>query len=184
MTVAVARDEAFNFIYPANLKAFARTIYFSPIHDKELPDADIIYLPGGYPELFVRELEANSAMRHMIKAHADCGKKILGECGGFIYLCRHLDGHKMCGVFPMEATMADSSLSLGYRTVNFNGFTVKGHEFHYSHITEQSVSGSIATQLNAKGRKVDTPVYRYKNTIAGYTHLYWAETDISQLWEK
>ena len=75
MTVAVARDEAFNFIYPANLKAFARTIYFSPIHDKELPDADIIYLPGGYPELFVRELEANSAMRHMIKAHADCGKK-------------------------------------------------------------------------------------------------------------
>jgi cobyrinic acid a,c-diamide synthase len=90
----------------------------------------------------------------------------------------------MCGVFPLKATMKDSKLSLGYRTVEFPEVTLKGHEFHYSHIVNPLSVSSVATQANAKGLTVDTPVYRYKNTIAGYTHLYWAESDILKLWKE
>jgi cobyrinic acid a,c-diamide synthase len=183
LKVAVARDEAFCFIYPVNLNLFGKIIYFSPLHDQRLPEADLVYLPGGYPELFAKELSENFEMRNEIKAFAEKGGRILAECGGLIYLCDEIDGEKMCGVFPLKATMKDSKLSLGYRTIEFPHATLKGHEFHYSHIIDPLSIPGIATQQNAKGLKVDTPVYKYKNTIAGYTHLYWAETDILKLWE-
>lgn len=88
----------------------------------------------------------------------------------------------MCAVFPLDATMENSRLSLGYRKIQFPNLTLRGHEFHYSHICNADEVESIAAQYNAKGSKVETPVYRYKNTIAGYTHLYWAESDILKLW--
>lgn len=184
ITVAVARDEAFSFIYPVNLKAFGEIRYFSPLHDEHLPEADMVYLPGGYPELYADKLALNHSLKREIKEFAERGGRILGECGGLIYLCDEIDGCEMCGVFPLKATMKDSSLSLGYRTVEFPGFTLRGHEFHYSHIIDPQPEKSIATQSNVKMRKVNTPVYRYKNTIAGYTHLYWAESDILKLWEQ
>lgn len=184
LTVAVARDEAFNFIYPANLKSFGNVIYFSPLHDAHLPKADMIYLPGGYPELYAEKLAANCKMKAEIKAFADNGGRILAECGGLIYLCEEIDGQKMCGLFPLKATMNHSKLTLGYRTVEFPHAKLKGHEFHYSHIINPLSIKSIATQVNAKTMTVDTPIYRYKNTIAGYTHLYWAETNILKIWEK
>lgn len=183
LTVAVARDEAFSFIYPANLKTFGKIIYFSPLHDKHLPDADLVYLPGGYPELYAGELSSNIGMRNGIRTFAEDGGHILAECGGLIYLCDEIDGHGMCGIFPLKATMKDSKLSLGYRTIKFPHVTLKGHEFHYSHIIDPLSEESIALQENAKGLSVETPVYRYKDTIAGYTHLYWAETDILKLWK-
>ncbi len=182
--VAVAYDAAFNFLYPANLKVFKNISFFSPLHDKQLPPADILYFPGGYPELFASELETNREMRENVRAFAESGGKILGECGGLIYLCNEIDGHKMCGVFTMKATMSNSSLTLGYRVVRLPNIKLYGHEFHYSHISTQEVAVNIASQSNAKGTKVDTPLYRYKNTIAGYTHLYWAESDILKLWNK
>lgn len=184
ITLAVARDEAFSFIYPANLTPFKEIRYFSPLHDEHLPEADLLYIPGGYPELYADKLAANYKIRNQVKSFAENGGHILGECGGLIYLCREIDGHEMCGVFPLKATMHGSSLTLGYRYVEFPGVKLKGHEFHYSHIVDSQPENSIATQSNAKGLRVDTPVYRYKNTIAGYTHLYWAETDILKLWDK
>ena len=73
--VAVAKDEAFNFIYPVNIEAFrSRIVYFSPLRDTSLPDADMIYLPGGYPELFADELERNSGMRKAINEYAESGE--------------------------------------------------------------------------------------------------------------
>lgn len=184
ITVAVARDEAFNFTYHANLTVFGKTVYFSPIHDVILPKADLVYLPGGYPELYADALAANTTLKAEIKAFAEAGGRILAECGGLIYLCEAIDGKEMCGVFPLKVTMDDSKLTLGYRTVHFPEMTLRGHEFHYSHVIDPHRVDSVATQYNAKNRKVDTPVYRYKNTIAGYTHLYWAESDILKLWEK
>lgn len=182
--IAVAKDEAFNFIYPANLRVFRNITFFSPLTDSHLPPADLVYFPGGYPELFASKLEKNSGMRESVSAFADDNGRILGECGGLIYLCRAIDGHAMCNVFPFDATMDNCSLTLGYRSLQFHGLLVKGHEFHYSHLSNPDEIGSIAIQYNAKGMKVDTPVYRYKNTIAGYTHLYWGETDILKLWDK
>lgn len=183
LIVAVARDEAFNFIYPTNLNTFRKIIYFSPLHDQRLPEADLVYLPGGYPELFAEELSKNIKLRNEIKTFAESGGRILAECGGLIYLCEEIDGEKMCGVFPLKATMKDSKLSLGYRTIEFPRVTLKGHEFHYSHIIDPLQEPSIALQKSVKDMSVETPVYRYKNTIAGYTHLYWAETDLLKLWE-
>ncbi len=188
LTVAVARDEAFSFIYPANLDALrrrgARIEYFSPIHSDRLPEgADMIYLPGGYPELHARELEANVAMRDAIREFGESGGRILAECGGLIYLGRSIDGARMAGLLPTEATMEGARLTLGYRTVTMPGMTLRGHEFHYSHTVNPDALPSVATQSDARGCAVVTPLYRHKNTFAGYTHLYWGEADILDLWK-
>ncbi len=184
-TVAVARDEAFNFIYPANLAAFrADLIFFSPLHDKMLPKADLVYLPGGYPELFADALNKNIEMRKAIKTFADENGMILAECGGMIYLTEEIDRKKMCGIFPVKTTMINVRLKLGYRKVVFDNFEISGHEFHYSDVEDTIGLPSIARQYNIRGKEVTTPIYRYKNVIAGYTHLYWAETDIFNLWKK
>lgn len=189
LRIAVAQDEAFNFIYPENIEALQNhprhrgiITCFSPIHDDVLPTADLIYLPGGYPELYAHELEKNHAMRHAINTFAANGGKILGECGGMIYLCQQLDGKEMCGVLPMRCTMNNAKLTLGYRRVETKDAVFYGHEFHYSQLTDASLLPSMAQQYNVKGKPVDTPVYRQGNTIATYTHLYWAETDILKLW--
>lgn len=183
LTVAVARDEAFNFIYPVNLDAFhADIVYFSPLHDRMLPKADLIYLPGGYPELFASELEENWEMRQAIKEYAEAGGKVLAECGGMIYLTEEIDGKKMCGIFPVKTSMENAHLKLGYRKIVFDGFEISGHEFHYSDVKDNIGLPSIARQYNIRGKEVSTPVYRFKNVIAGYSHLYWGETDILNLW--
>lgn len=182
--VAVARDEAFSFIYPANIRAFnSKIVYFSPIHDTELPKADLVYLPGGYPELYAHELSANKSMLSAIKQYAESGRKLLAECGGLIYLTEDIDGEEMCGVLPLSTTMKDAKLKLGYRRIKFDSMELRGHEFHYSHTIDNAHLESVASQYNAKGDLVSTPLYRYKNVFAGYTHLYWAENDIFKLWE-
>lgn len=182
--VAVAKDETFNFIYPVNIEALSsRIIYFSPLRDTLLPNADMVYLPGGYPELFADELERNVGMRKAIKEYAESGGKILAECGGMIYLTEEIDGKRMCGILPLKTTMENARLTLGYRKVAFPELNMRGHEFHYSHtIPSKEYIASVAQQFNVKGKPVATPLYRYRNTFAGYTHLYWGETDIFKLW--
>ena len=194
--ILVARDEAFNFTYRACLDALEQSgsvTYFSPLRDKELPPCDRLYLPGGYPELFARQLSANKPMREAIRAYAEQGGHIYAECGGFMYLCREIDGQPMCGVLPLKATMQDARLHLGYRTTA-DGI-LRGHEFHYSTIVDErdeqrvkalSQAGIevVRTQCSASGRPVDTPIYKYKNVIAGYTHWYWAEAPLETLWKE
>ncbi|MCM1490633.1 MAG: cobyrinate a,c-diamide synthase [Muribaculum sp.] len=176
---AVACDEAFNFIYPANLDRLHQLGYeivqFSPIHDKWLPKADFVYLPGGYPELFEEEIAANDSMKNSVREYVERGGRLWAECGGMIYLSQEIDGFPMCGVLPIKCTMQDAKLSLGYRTICFGDKVLKGHEFHYSHVVNPDCMESVATQKNAKGTLVKTPVYRYKNAFASYTHLYWAD---------
>ena len=166
----MARDEAFNFIYRANVDALASlgTItWFSPLRDRALPPCDLLYLPGGYPELVAGELSANTSMRESVRCFAEAGGRVFAECGGFMYLCRSIDGQSMCGVFPFEATMADARLHLGYRQLRCGDTTVCGHEFHYS---------------RCEGMPQPNDVYRYKNVMAGYPHWYWAETGFERLW--
>ncbi len=189
LRIAVARDEAFNFLYPENLEALknhpryeGRITYFSPLHDPQLPDADLVYLPGGYPELFAAELEQNTSMRHSIADFVERQGLLLGECGGMIYLTEELDGHRMCGVLPMKCTMDQAKLTLGYRRLTLGPLTFFGHEFHYSHLIDPHALPSIGEQYNVRQQAVDTPVYRIKNAIATYTHLYWGERDLLKLW--
>ena len=82
----------------------------------------------------------------------------------------------MAGVLHQSATMENMKLCLGYRTLLYNEYRLKGHEFHYSRLVEQkNPLPSCAVAYTAKGVETDTPFYRYKNVLAGYTHLYWAD---------
>lgn len=90
----------------------------------------------------------------------------------------------MCGVLPFTATMEGARLQLGYRRlIDAAGREWRGHEFHYSKLQSPDVLPSVAQQFDARGEKVTTPLYRYKNVMAGYTHLYWGETDVLRLWD-
>lgn len=178
LRIAVARDEAFNFIYRSNLDRLrelgGKVVFFSPLADDAPPSgADLIYLPGGYPEFFADRLAANRSMREAIRGYAESGGRILAECGGMLYLCRTLDSAPMCGVLPLDGTMEGMRLHLGYREVRYGDVRLRGHEFHYS--TVRGEMPSVARQFSARGGEVATPLYRYKNVIAGYTHLYWAD---------
>lgn len=185
MTIAIAKDEAFNFTYRANIDMLAgmgEVVYFSPMRDAALPECDILYLPGGYPELFAEAISANASMRESIRRYAEQGGRVYAECGGFMYLTESIehDGviYPMCGVLPMKATMCGARLHLGYRSMLWKGRTMRGHEFHYSSVDDNDLPDGIHVmrlQQSAKGQQVDTPIYRYKNVIAGYTHWYWAE---------
>ena len=192
LRVAVARDAAFNFTYRENLARLAQlgnVTFFSPLAGDPLPAADLVYLPGGYPELFAAELSAQRGLMAQLRSYADAGGRILAECGGMIYLSQAIEGvpggpYPFCGILPFAATMAGARLHLGYRrVVDVAGRTWFGHEFHYSDVTTPEVLPSVATQFNARGERVATPLYRWKNVIAGYTHLYWGETDILALWD-
>lgn len=193
LRIAVARDAAFNFTYVANMDALFRlgsVRCFSPLAGDALPEADLLYLPGGYPELYAVQLSVNQSLMEEIRAYVESGGKVLAECGGMIYLTRCISGveggpYKMCGVLPLEATMEGARLHLGYRRVVLpSGVQWRGHEFHYSEIVEDGQAlPSAAEQFDARGVKVATPLYRYKNIIAGYTHLYWGESDIMELWK-
>ena len=190
LRIAVASDEAFNFVYPENIRALERigeVQFFSPLRDGALPVADLVYFPGGYPEFYLEQLSRNTSLRSAIKAYAEAGGKILAECGGMMYLCAAIideEGkeHEMCGILKNQATMEGMKLTLGYRHVKTAHLTLRGHEFHYSKLVHEPQEEIIAEQTAATGRKERTYMMRYKNVIAGYTHLYWAEQNILELW--
>ena len=182
LRIAVARDAAFNFTYRENLAQLERlgkVHYFSPLAGDALPEADLVYLPGGYPELFLDELRSRSELIAQIRAYAEAGGRMLAECGGMMYLSQ-----AVCGILPIDCTMENARLHLGYRRlVTASGQEWRGHEFHYSEARNADALPSVAVQYNAAGERVDTPLYRYKNVLAGYTHFYWGEADLMKLWE-
>lgn len=188
--IAIAQDAAFNFIYKENIDVLSRqadVVTFSPLAGDELPQTDYVYLPGGYPEFFVEELSANAKLGEQLRNFAENGGRLFAECGGMMYLCRKMitrdgDSYPMAGVLPLECTLEKMRLHLGYRTAQYRGMQLKGHEFHYSSVVQPDLLPSDVCQFNAKGAAVDTPLYRYKNVIAGYTHWYWGENDFFKLW--
>lgn len=190
--ISVASDEAFNFVYHENieyLKQLGEVTFFSPINDRQLPVTDFLYLPGGYPELYLAQLSDNHAMRKSIRDYIDGGGKALAECGGMMYLCNSITDkegthYPMVGILDQEAGMQQMKLKLGYRSFRYNGMTIRGHEFHYSTLCrtdEKTVADTIIH--NAKGAAVDTKLFRHKNLIAGYTHIYWADKDLMAIFE-
>lgn len=188
--IAIANDVAFNFAYHENieyLKQLGEVKFFSPIKDSKLPDANFVYIPGGYPELFLPPLSDNVMMRESINSHVENGGKLLAECGGMMYLSKAIKDHHgveypMVGIFDQISTMQNAKLTLGYRNFEYNGLRVKGHEFHYSNV-EENDNPSIAQIYNARNDEVNTKLLRYKNAIAGYTHIYWPEIDLMKLFE-
>ncbi|MDA3785507.1 MAG: cobyrinate a,c-diamide synthase [Deltaproteobacteria bacterium] len=194
--LAVARDQAFCFYYQDNLDLFAEAglelVFFSPLHDEELPpEISGVYLGGGYPELFGAALAANVRMRAALKEWSAQGGILYGECGGFMYLTQGivgLDGvcHPMVGVFPVLARMAPRLRSLGYRQATLTadslwggrGDLLRGHEFHYSEIDEMPAAVARLYALQDGGSEG----YQLGNTLGGYLHLHFGGTPQAVAW--
>ncbi|AGB48806.1 cobyrinic acid a,c-diamide synthase [Methanomethylovorans hollandica DSM 15978] len=198
--IGIALDEAFNFYYHDNLEllqlAGAKLQYFSPVHDKHLPDVDGIYIGGGYPELFAAELEANISMREDMKAASEAGMPIYGECGGLMYLTEKLTtGVKDKGTYHM-AEMPESTYDMvgalpghtlmGHkRVVSYNigsltldtvigkiGNDFRAHEFHHSEVTELPEDAKFAIKLSrGTGIIEGWDGLTVKNTLGCYAHL-------------
>ncbi len=188
--VAVARDRAFSFYYEDFLETLcsggSEVLFFSPITAKALPEGiDMLYLGGGYPELYARELAENSSMRMSVRRWCLSGGATLAECGGFMYLTEGIhdfDGlfHPMAGVFPTRARMRRRGRRLGYRevlltedsVVGKKGERLRGHEFHYSDI--DPMPGSIARiyRFTHPPGRTEPEGYMYLNTLGSYVHLY------------
>ena len=183
---AIAKDEAFNFIYPHNvnaMKQLGEVIFFSPIHDAVVPKCDFIFLPGGYPESYLNELSSNSSMLQSIKNFADNNGQIYAECGGMMYLGKAIISeenkpYKMVGFFNYESTIATKKLHLGYRISKTNNHIFKGHEFHYSSLQNDNETILNATVLNARNVEIDTKIHKKNNVIGSYIHYYFGTTEI------
>jgi len=189
--IGVAWDEAFCFYYPDNLELLERhgsqICHFSPIHDQALPQGlDGIYLGGGYPELHAAALHANQCMREQMLAFCRSGKPVYAECGGLLYLLKDIEDqhgrtYAMVGLLPASARMRPRYSRLGYSEVEaLSGCTllnpgqrVRGHEFHYSEITE--MPGEITRSYRIYQSRASVPRtegYRIYNVLASYVHLH------------
>ncbi len=185
LKIAIARDEAFCFFYQANLDRLAEMgalHFFSPLHDSTLPDGHLIWIPGGYPELHSETLSANKTLINQIKNHASQGKAIVAECGGMMYLGRHLvdkqgNSHPMTGLFEYDTTVQNMKLQLGYREIGFGANQLRGHEFHHSRIINNNESPAPIAAVNARGDEVAMPIFRHKRIWASYLHLYLGEKE-------
>jgi cobyrinic acid a,c-diamide synthase len=186
--IAVAKDKAFTFAYPALLQHWQRQgaelSFFSPLKD-EIPDAncDAVYLPGGYPELHAAQLAANQTFFTALRNAHHQNKVIFGECGGYMALGKTLvdkDGtpHEMAGILDLETSFAKRKLHLGYREVTLledmpfasKGSKMRGHEFHYATILNETGSSLFHSQ-NASGIDLGASGLKKGNTYASFIHL-------------
>jgi cobyrinic acid a,c-diamide synthase len=189
--IAIASDQAFCFYYPDNLEllrnAGAQLKNFSPIRDRRLPTGvKGIYLGGGYPELYARELSRNRPLRAAIKEFIEAGGPVYAECGGLMYLAAALTDcaerqYPMVGAYPFKTRMLPRLKALGYREVltDKKAFAapnekIRGHEFHHSEIYGSTSSRKLYRAYLVKGTHGTAPCagFRYRNCLAGYVHLH------------
>lgn len=183
--IAVARDEAFCFLYADNLDALrdagAELVFFSPLHDTGLPAADGLYLPGGYPELYAAALSENASMRQGISEVVKAGMPTVSECGGFLYLGQSLEDTEgrafpMCCALPGRGFRTKRLRRFGYQTITAPedsllfraGERIPAHEFHYWDSTE---NGTSLKAEKADGRSWDCG-FASKSLYAGFPHLH------------
>ncbi len=189
--VGVAYDPAFCFYYQDNLEllnaAGGEIIRFSPMTDPALPDVDLVYFGGGYPELYAKTLEANAGMRQSIQKFARDGGVIFAECGGLMYLTQSImdfegGSFEMVGIFPGSVTMNRKSLTLGYREIEIMkscilgdiGTKVRGHEFHYSSFIPNGKIDYACQWWDVRSPKQGADGLIQSNVMALYTHLHFA----------
>jgi len=186
--IAIARDIAFGFAYPATLDGWraagAEVRPFSPLADEApAPDADAIYLPGGYPELHAGRLAANQTFLDGVRAAAGRGAVVFGECGGYMMLGRGLedrDGtrHAFLGLLGLESSFAQPRLHLGYRHATLvasgplgpAGGAFRGHEFHYARILSEQ-GAPLFTIHGADGAALGTCGLADGRVAGSFVHL-------------
>ena len=188
--IAVAKDEAFNFYYEESLRELeklgAEIIFFSPLHDKVLPEnISGLILGGGFPEIFAEQLEKNFTMRQSIKNFAEKKLPIFAECGGYMYLMKSITDFsgkifEMCGVIPNSAKMTDKLQMVGYVSATLTKNCIIGsvndkiqaHEFHFS-VEEKNLSEEkiFYCEKLRTGQKYFAG-WANENIFASYLHLH------------
>ncbi|WP_061239911.1 cobyrinate a,c-diamide synthase [Ectopseudomonas composti] len=177
--IGVARDAAFAFLYQANLDLLhalgAELHFFSPLSDSTLPDVDSLYLPGGYPELYLSELEGNQAMADAIRVHHRAGKPLLAECGGMLYLLDELRDKqgasgRMLGLLSGSAALQARLTALALQEVTLPEGELRGHSYHHSRL--ESPLQPLALGRCPNGKPVAEAVYRLGRLTASYIHFY------------
>lgn len=197
--VAIARDRAFSFVYPAvreRLESAGEVITFSPVAGDDVPEADAVYLPGGYPERFAAALADSSTLDELSEVAA-AARPIFGECGGFIALAsslRTIDGtsHEMAGVLPAHVEMCDRYQALGHveleacrRTLTADrGETLRGHAFHYSRAAidrDATLAFDVDGDAGIDGGRDGLTEY---STLGTYAHVHAASGAFDTLLER
>jgi cobyrinic acid a,c-diamide synthase len=187
--IAIARDEAFLFAYPAVLAGWRRLgaelAFFSPLAD-EMPDpaADAVYLPGGYPELHSGRLAAAEGFIAALERAAAAGRAVYGECGGYMVLGESLtDGagraHRMAGLLPLATSFAERRLHLGYRAATLfgagplgaKGAGFRGHEFHYATTIAAGAAAPLFALTDASGNDLGASGLRRGSVMGSFIHL-------------
>jgi cobyrinic acid a,c-diamide synthase len=176
--IAVARDAAFSFLYADNLRLLeamgAELHFFSPLADPDI-GADAVYLPGGYPELHLQTLAANTGMKRALRAHVDAGRPLYAECGGMLYLLEHLtdktgQGADLAGLLPGRGRMQARLAGLGMQSLDTPLGRLRGHSFHHS--TMETPIAPVAFSQRQRDGRPGEPVYRLGSLQASYLHLY------------
>jgi cobyrinic acid a,c-diamide synthase len=187
--IAIARDDAFLFAYPAVLEGWRRQgielSFFSPLAD-EMPDraADAVYLPGGYPELHAGRLAASGHFAAALRRAAFVGTAIYGECGGYMAMGESLtdgDGrpHRMVGLLPLATSFAERRLHLGYRAATLLGASplgpagarFRGHEFHYATTVAAGSDAPLFALVDSDGRDLGASGLRRGSAMGSFIHL-------------
>ena len=179
MRIGVARDSAFSFIYESNLQLLremgATVSFFSPLNDRQLPEVDALWLPGGYPELHAERLSANHHLLAELKSFHAAQKPILAECGGLLYCLESLtdleeNRYPMAGLLAGHGAMRGKRGCQGMQTVPLPEGDVRAHAHHRSR-------SSGTPEPIAYGRRQRHPapgeaVYRDANLTATYLHMF------------
>ena len=184
-TIAVAKDAAFCFIYPANLDVLralgADLVFFSPLADEPLPPCDAVWLPGGYPELHSTTLSASTHCRASLSAHVKAGRPLWAECGGMMLLFDTLltlegESHAMWGVLPGTVTMQKRLAALGPQRLMLPAGALRGHTFHYSRCETplEPVRRTEPARGGASG--AGEAMYRSGSVRASYFHAWFASS--------
>lgn len=178
-TIAIARDAAFSFIYADNTYLLeqmgATLVYFSPLNDSQLPEADALWLPGGYPELHAKALSENLAMKQQIQQFFHRDKPILAECGGFLYCLESLtdiEGHSfvMLELLPGQGAMRGKSGCQGMQTAILPEGEIKAHAHHRSR--SQGTPEALAFGKRQRHPAPGEAIYRSRGLTASYLHLF------------
>lgn len=189
INIAVAKDKAFNFYYQDNLELLteqgAEIKFISPLHDSALPpDIQGIYIGGGFPEVYVAELEENVRFKKAVFEAAESGIPVYAECGGLMYISQGIvdfDGneHAMVGLVPGWAKMQTKRTRMGYTTAEVlhdniltqKGQILRGHMFHWSKLTETPVRAAYRV-LEPEEQLEGFIIGAESNILGSYLHLH------------
>jgi cobyrinic acid a,c-diamide synthase len=190
LRIGLARDEAFSFYYPYNLRLLERLgaelVPFSPLHDGRLPEVDGLYMGGGYPELHAEKLADNHSLRDALHAFAAAGRPIYAECGGLMFLSDAIvaldeSRHAMMGLVSGVAIMQPRLSALGYVEVETRGPSLlgptgtrfRGHQFRYSRFETDRAPARYSVRTRRTGLLHDEG-YGTGSIVASYVHAHWA----------